>query len=71
MYFFQKKPKYFKQQVHKWNKEVFGNIFQERKMLEKKLENLQGQFIHAGCIITQQKQESELKRKLEERHKQE
>jgi hypothetical protein len=57
--------------VRKWNKEVFGNIFQERKMLEQKLENLQGQFIHAGYTITQQQEESELKRKLEERHKQE
>jgi hypothetical protein len=57
--------------MHKWNKEVFGNIFQERKMLEQKLENLQGQFIHVGYTITQQQEESELKRKLEERHKKE
>jgi hypothetical protein len=40
MYFFQQKLKHFKQQVRKWNKEVFGNIFQERKILEQKLENL-------------------------------
>jgi hypothetical protein len=40
-------------------------------MLEQKLENLQGQFIHAGYKITQQHEESELKGKLEERHKQE
>jgi hypothetical protein len=40
-------------------------------MMEQKLENLQGQFIHAGYIITQHFEESELKRKLEERHKQE
>jgi hypothetical protein len=40
-------------------------------MIEQKLENLQGQFIHIGYTITQQQEESELKRKLEERHKQE
>jgi RNA polymerase-binding transcription factor DksA len=71
MYCFQQKLKHFKQQVRKWNKEVFGNIFQERKMLEQKLENLQGQIIQAGYTITQQQEENELKRKLEERHKQE
>jgi exonuclease III len=71
MYCFQQKLKHFKQQVRKWNKEIFGNIFQERKTLEQKLENLQGQFIHAGYTITQQQQESELKRQLEEKHKQE
>jgi hypothetical protein len=65
MYFFQQKLKHFKQQVCKWNKEVFGNIFQERKSLEQKLENLQAQFIQAGYTITQQQEESELKRKLE------
>ena len=71
MYFFQQKLKYFKQYVRKWNKEVFGNIFQERKLMEQKLENLQAQFIQAGYTITQQQEENELKRKLEERHKQE
>jgi hypothetical protein len=54
MYFFQQKLKHFKQQVRKWNKEVFGNIFQERKLLEKKLEDIQGQIIHTGYTITQQ-----------------
>ena len=34
MYCFQKNLKYFKQHVHQWNKEVFENIFQERKLLE-------------------------------------
>jgi hypothetical protein len=71
MYCFQQKLKHFKQHVRKWNKEVFGNIFQERKLLEQKLENLQAQFIQAGYTITQQQEENELKRKLEERHKQE
>jgi hypothetical protein len=71
MYCFQKKLKHFKQQVRKSNKEVFGNIFQERKLPEQKLENLQAQFIQVGHTITQQHEENELKIKLEERHKQE
>jgi len=57
--------------VHKWNKEVFGNNFRERKLLEQKLDNLQAQFIQSGYTITQQQKEKELKRQLEEMHKQE
>jgi hypothetical protein len=71
MYRFQQKIKYFKQQVCKWNKVVFGNIFQERKLLEQKLEDLQRKIIHSGHTITQQQEENEIKRKLEERYKQE
>jgi hypothetical protein len=48
MYCFQQNLKYFKQQVRQWNKEVFGNIFQERKLLEQKLEALQQQAIQTG-----------------------
>jgi hypothetical protein len=40
MFYFHQRIKNFKQQVRKWNKEVFGNIFQERKSLEQKLEDL-------------------------------
>jgi hypothetical protein len=71
MYCFQQKLKHFKQQVHKWNKEVFRNIFQERKLLEQKLEDLQEKIIHTGHTTTQQQEENDIKRKLEERYKQE
>jgi hypothetical protein len=71
MYCFQQKLKYFKQHVCKWTKEFFGNIFQERKIMEQKLENLQGKIIHSGYTITQQQEENEIKRKLEGRHKKE
>jgi hypothetical protein len=39
-------------------------------MLEQKLENLQGQIIHAGYTTNQHQKENELKRQLDERHKQ-
>jgi hypothetical protein len=71
MFCFQQKLKHFKQQVHKWNKEVFGNIFQERKMLEQKLEDLQEKIIQTCHTVTQQQEENDIKRKLEERYKQE
>jgi hypothetical protein len=71
MYCFQQKLKYFKQQVRKWNKEVFGNIFQERKLLEQKLEALQTQAIQIGYTPIQQQEEQHIKQQLEERLKQE
>jgi exonuclease III len=71
MYCFQQKLKHFKQQVRKWNKEVFENIFQERKLLEQKLEALQAQVIQTGHTPTQQQEEQHIKQQLEERFKQE
>jgi len=70
MYCFQQKLKHFKQHVRKWNKEVFKNIFRERKLLEKKLEALQAQIIQTGHILTQQHEDHHINRKLEERYKQ-
>jgi exonuclease III len=71
MYCFQQKLKYFKQQVRKWNKEVFGNIFQERKLLEQKLEALQKMAIQTGYTPNQQQEEQQTRQQLEERLKQE
>jgi hypothetical protein len=71
MFCFQQRLKNFKHQVHQWNKDVFGNIFQERKALEQKLEDLQDRVIQMGYMVTQQQEENTIKRKLEERYKQE
>jgi hypothetical protein len=71
MFYFQQRIKNFKQQVRKWNKDVFGNIFQERKALEQKLEDLQDQIIQIGYMVTQQQEENTIKRQLEEIYKQE
>jgi hypothetical protein len=37
MYQFQHKLKHIKFQIKNWNKEVFGNIFEENKWMEKEM----------------------------------
>jgi len=41
MYQFQQKLKFIKEKVKQWNKESFGNIFQEKRTLEKAIEDIQ------------------------------
>jgi hypothetical protein len=58
-------------QVRQWNKEVYGNIFQERTLLEQKLEALQQQAIQTGYTPIQQQEEQSIRQQLEERLQQE
>jgi hypothetical protein len=41
MFQFQKRLKKVKLQLKKWNKEVFGNIFEEKNQLESEMETIQ------------------------------
>jgi hypothetical protein len=41
MYQFQQRLKHIKLQLKKWNKEVFGNIFEEKNRLETEMETIQ------------------------------
>ena len=41
MYQFQQKLKKLKAKIHTWNKEEFGDRFQDKKLLKVKLEELQ------------------------------
>ena len=43
MFQFQQKLKLLKDHIKKWNKESFGNIFQEKKALEIKIQQQQSQ----------------------------
>jgi hypothetical protein len=63
---FQQRLKNFKQQLRHWNKEVFGNIFQEKKALEQRLEDIQQEVILSGHMEAQQQEEECLKKQLEE-----
>jgi hypothetical protein len=63
--------KNFKQQLRQWNKNVFGNIFQDQKALEQKLEEIQREIILTGYTEDQQREEESLKKKLEDRYKKE
>jgi hypothetical protein len=43
-----KKPKYIKYKLREWNKEIFGNINQEKKNIEDRMRRLQEVFIAEG-----------------------
>ena len=70
MYCFQNKLKKFKQHLKDWNKNVFGNIFQAQKSLEKCMEEIQVQLITEGSTKSLQAEEQRLKH-LDERYAQE
>ena len=40
IYQFQQKLKHLKNYIKKWNKDSFGNIFQEKQVLETKIQHL-------------------------------
>jgi len=48
MYMFQKQLKILKHRLKLWNKEVFENIFQGKKYLEKQMESIHQQIITGG-----------------------
>jgi hypothetical protein len=48
MYIFQQNIKYIKNKLKIWNKEEFGNVFQEKKDLATKMEQVQQDMIHEG-----------------------
>ena len=48
MYQFQQKIKLLKGHIKKWNKESFGNIFQEKQALESKIKLNQSQWMNYG-----------------------
>jgi len=51
MYQFQHKLKHIKSCLKKWNKEVFGNIQEEKRKLEVEMEHVQGQIIQVGFSL--------------------
>jgi hypothetical protein len=71
MYRFQQKLKNFKQHLKKWNKNVFGNIFQAQKSLEKHMEDIKKKLITKGNSEALHAKEQLVKQQLEERLAQE
>lgn len=73
MYQFQQKLKYFKDTIKRWNREFFGNIFEERSKLESLMKTVQQEAMDSGYIEDllldreiQLKTEINLKEKQEE-----
>ena len=48
MYWFQRNLNALKNKIKKWNKEEFGNIFEDKYYLEECLENIQKQGMKDG-----------------------
>ena len=48
MYQFQQNLKLLKSKIKKWNKDSFGNIFQAKKELDKKVKEVQIKGIQSG-----------------------
>eukprot|EP00253_Pinus_taeda_P025221 PITA_25221 len=71
MHTFQLRLKEIKHKIRKWNKEDFGNTFEEKQKLEKEMEEVQQQIILEGRDEEMCKEESSLISQLVERRKQE
>ena len=70
MYKFQQSMKGLKAKIKKWNKEEFGNIFLDKKMLEKRLQEIQTIGTNEGYTLEIKNKKLSLCSKLEERKKQ-
>eukprot|EP00253_Pinus_taeda_P023904 PITA_23904 len=71
MHTFQLRLKELKQKIRKWNKEDFGNIFEEKQKLERAMEEVQQKNIWEGRNEERCQEESRLISQIEERRKQE
>ena len=63
--------KHIKRQINYWNHTTFGNIFQDQKVLEQSMTELQQKIIIGGRTENLASQEQALLTQLEERRKQE
>eukprot|EP00253_Pinus_taeda_P008135 PITA_08135 len=68
---FQKKLKFLKGEIKKWNKENFGNIFKEKESILQDLKSIQQRLILEGRTEELAHKEQELESKLQEREQQE
>ena len=71
MYQFQQKIKLLKGHINKWNKESFGNIFQEKQSLENKIKLNQSQVMNNGYSEELRMQEKLLLQEFSHKEQQE
>jgi hypothetical protein len=64
MFQFQQILKHVRWCIKKWNKEVFGNIFEEKRKLEKEMEVIQQSGIQGNYSSELSSQEAEIKEGL-------
>eukprot|EP00253_Pinus_taeda_P029770 PITA_29770 len=68
---FQKKLKFLKGEIKKWNKDNFGNIFKEKESILQELKSIQQRLILEGRTEELAHKEQEMESKLQEREQQE
>ena len=71
MFRLQKKLNYIKKKLKKWNREVFGNINQAKKLIEIRMEELQEQCNQEGYTEERKKEKNQLLQDWEARCKKE
>ena len=71
MYQFQQKLKALKARIRTWNKEDFGNIFQDKKKLMKDIEHTHRKGMEEGWDEDLREQEKNMLNHLEVRERQE
>lgn len=59
-FIFSKKLQFVKEQLKQWNREVFKNIFEEKFVLERELEDLHSKVIEVGMVEEDFKREKVL-----------
>eukprot|EP00253_Pinus_taeda_P024057 PITA_24057 len=68
---FQKKLKFLKGEIKKWNKDTFGNIFKEKESVLQELKSIQQRLILEGRTEELAHKEQEMEGKLQEQEQQE
>ena len=71
MYCFQQKLKILKAKIRKWNREEFGNIFEDKKMLLSEIEIINKKGMEEGWDDHMKLKEKDILRHLEARDRQE
>ena len=71
MYCFQQKLKTLNLKIHKWNREEFGNIFEDKKHLLMELDLINRQGMETGWSEEMKKTERDLMEQLEAQERQE
>ena len=71
MYRFQQKLKVLKAKIRTWNKEDFGNIFEDKKGIIQEMTAIQWKGMESGWDLELKEKEKDLCAQLEDRERQE
>eukprot|EP00253_Pinus_taeda_P035588 PITA_35588 len=68
---FRKKLKCLKEEIKRWNKSTFGNIFKEKELLNKEMKTIQQKITSEGRTVELSQKEQDTEQKILERDRQE